>query len=114
MLIDQIIGQEEAVEKIKKAAKQRRNVLLIGEPGIGKSMIAKAMAELLPPEELQDILIYPNLEDSNNPLVGVMPAGQGAKIIETTKKNVKGQEERKNILMIAIIGLIMAIGFLTN
>ena len=114
MLIDQIIGQEEAVEKIKKAAKQRRNVLLIGEPGIGKSMIAKAMAELLPPEELQDILIYPNLEDSNNPLVGVMPAGQGAKIIETTKKNVKGQEERKNILMIAIIGLIMAIGFLTS
>ncbi|WP_442919502.1 ATP-binding protein, partial [Methanosphaera sp.] len=114
MLIDQIIGQEEAVEKIKKAAKQRRNVLLIGEPGIGKSMIAKAMAELLPPEELQDILIYPNLEDSNNPLVGVMPAGQGAKIIETTKKNVNGQEERKNILMIAIIGLIMAIGFLTS
>ncbi|RAP51580.1 MAG: ATP-dependent protease LonB [Methanosphaera sp. rholeuAM270] len=114
MLIDQIIGQEEAVEKIKKAAKQRRNVLLIGEPGIGKSMIAKAMAELLPPEELQDILIYPNLEDSNNPLVGVMPAGQGAKIVESTKRNMKSQEEKKNILTVAIIGLIMAIGFLTN
>ena len=114
MLIDQIIGQEEAVEKIKKAAKQRRNVLLIGEPGIGKSMIAKAMAELLPPEELQDILIYPNLEDSNNPLVGVMPAGQGAKIIENTKKNAKSHEERKNIITIAIIALIMAIGFTTG
>jgi len=114
MLIDQIIGQEEAVEKIKKAAKQRRNVLLIGEPGIGKSMIAKAMAELLPPEELQDILIYPNLEDSNNPLVGVMPAGQGAKIIENSKRTVKSHEERKNILTIAIIGLIMAIGFITS
>jgi predicted ATP-dependent protease len=30
-IIDQIIGQKEAVETVKKAAKQRRNVLLIGE-----------------------------------------------------------------------------------
>lgn len=40
-------------------------------------MLAKAMAELLPPEELQDILVYPNMEDNHNPLIGVMPAGEG-------------------------------------
>ena len=29
LLIDQVIGHEESIETIKKAAKQRRNVLLI-------------------------------------------------------------------------------------
>ena len=32
-LIDQVIGQKKAVEIIRKAARQRRNVLLIGDPG---------------------------------------------------------------------------------
>ena len=35
-IVQQIIGQDSAVEIIKKAAKQRRHVLLIGEPGTGK------------------------------------------------------------------------------
>jgi Lon-like ATP-dependent protease len=36
-LVDQVIGQDGPVEIIKKAAIQRRNVLLIGDPGTGKS-----------------------------------------------------------------------------
>ena len=47
-LIDQVIGQEHAVDVIKKAATQRRHVMMIGSPGTGKSMLAKAMSELLP------------------------------------------------------------------
>ena len=58
LLIDQVIGHEESIETIKKAAKQRRNVLLIGDPGVGKSMLAKGMAQILPHEVLQDILVY--------------------------------------------------------
>lgn len=111
-IIDQIIGQEEAVETIKKAARQRRNVLLIGEPGIGKSMLAKGMAELLPPEELQDIMVYPNMEDNHNPLIGAMPSGEGKKVVANYKLKAKSQEEKKNMFMIVIISFILIVGFM--
>ena len=85
LLIDQVIGHEESIETIKKAAKQRRNVLLIGDPGVGKSMLAKGMAQILPHETLKDILVYPNMEDNNHPLIRTVPAGEGKKIVKATK-----------------------------
>ena len=56
-LVEQVIGQEKAVEIIRKASAQKRNVLLIGVPGIGKSMLAQAMAEILPISRLYDVLV---------------------------------------------------------
>ena len=112
LLIDQVIGHEESIETIKKAAKQRRNVLLIGDPGVGKSMLAKGMAQILPHEVLQDILVYPNMEDNNHPLIRTVPAGEGKKIVKATRGSAKGQEEKKTIItMFAICG-VLVIGFM--
>ncbi len=77
LLIDEVIGQEEAVEVAKKAARQGRNLLLLGDPGTGKSMIAKAMAQILPDRELEEVALFPNVKDANQPLVKTYKGGEG-------------------------------------
>ena len=103
--INQIIGQEEAVNIIKKAAKQRRHVLLIGEPGTGKSMIGQAMAELLPKEKLRDILSINNPSDDNLPLIRDLPKGQGKSLIEKAKLQTSGSFKTQNIVFFALVVL---------
>ncbi|MDK2974342.1 MAG: ATP-dependent Lon protease [Methanofollis sp.] len=106
-LIDQVIGQENAVEVVKKAAIQRRHVMMIGDPGTGKSMLAKAMAELLPKEELKDILVYPNLDDPNNPIVRTVAAGRGKQIVAAHKAEAaKRKQMRNTLVMLLIFGII--------
>ena len=46
-LVEQIIGQDEAVKIAQVVAQQRRHLLLVGVPGTGKSMIAKAIASMV-------------------------------------------------------------------
>jgi Lon-like ATP-dependent protease len=107
-LIDQVIGQDEAVEVIKKAAHQRRHVMLIGSPGTGKSMLGKAMSELLPVEELQDVLVYHNQEDNNAPRVRVVPAGRGKQIVDAQKMEARKKIQTRNMFfMLIVMGLIV-------
>ena len=112
-LIDQVIGQDHAVEVIRKAAIQRRHVMMIGSPGTGKSMLAKAMAELLPKEELQDILVYPNSEDSNNPIIRTVAAGRGKQIVTAHKAEAKRRMQTRNTLILLFIFGIVAFAFIT-
>src|SRR3989337_1983352 len=84
-LVDQVIGQERAVEVIRKAAEQKRHVMLIGDPGTGKSMLARSMTELIPRDDLQDIIVYHNPEDPNEPKIRVVPATKGREIVNAQK-----------------------------
>ena len=107
-IINQVIGQEEAVNLIRKAASQRRHVLLIGEPGTGKSMLGLALAELLPKSELKDVLSYHNPNDDNNPLMKELPAGTGRE--EVKKYQIDSTKIMKNnnflLFIVAIITFI--------
>jgi Lon-like ATP-dependent protease len=101
-LLDQVIGQDEAVEVARKAATQKRHMMLIGEPGTGKSMLARAMVDFLPKEQLQDILAYPNNEDSNEPKIRVVPAGKGKEIVAAQKLEAAQKKEQRTILFIVL------------
>ncbi len=108
-IIDQVIGQEDAVNVVKKASEQRRHVLLIGEPGTGKSMLGLALAELLPKEKLVDILSYPNPNDEYAPLIKTLPAGRGREIVMQARFQGASLFRNQNVLMfiIAIISMLV-------
>jgi len=110
-LIDHVIGQEHAVEVVKKAATQRRHVMMLGTPGTGKSMLGKAMAELLPKEELQDVLVYHNPDDSNNPRTRVVPGGKGKEIVEAHKLEARKRGQARNMFVMLLVFGIIAYSF---
>jgi len=113
-LVDQVIGQEEARDIVMRAAKQHRHVMMIGTPGTGKSMLAKAMSQLLPKESLQDVLVYHNPDDSNEPKVRTVPAGKGDQIVEAHQEEVRKRNQMRTFLMWIVLAVVVGYAFLVE
>ncbi len=69
--MDRVLGQEEAIGLAKIAARQRRHLLLVGPPGTGKSMIARALSMNLP-RPTQEIRVVKNPEMAERPFLEVL------------------------------------------
>ena len=109
---DRVIGQDRAVEVMKKAASQKRHMMLIGEPGTGKSMLANSMVEYLPKDEMQDIVAYSNPEDENEPRVRTFPAGRGKQVVQQQKAQAAMSKNQKNTSYMYACAAIVILGFI--
>ena len=73
--LDRVLGQEEAIHLAKIAAIQRRHLLLVGPPGTGKSMIARALSMNLPKPK-QEVRVVRNPENSERPFLEILDESQ--------------------------------------
>ena len=82
--LEMVIGQAEAVRLAKVVAKQHRNLFLVGPPGIGKSMLARAIASILEPPKTE-ISVLHNPDKAERPIIELRSKQQ----ITSEKKKVK-------------------------
>ncbi|MCF6312129.1 MAG: ATP-binding protein, partial [Verrucomicrobiales bacterium] len=107
-LIDQVIGQDQAVDIVRLAAKQRRFLLLVGEPGTGKSLLGQAVAQLLEDQPLQDTVSIDNPQEKLLPKIQVCPAGEGERLVNDAKNaQVQNQLSTRFITWFAAAAILL-------
>ena len=105
-LIDQIIGQDEALNIVLSAVKNKRHVILLGDPGVGKSMIVKAVGELIEKSPSSDFTPYtiiakPNLKNPEKPIVELIE-GTYKEDIEDIKPKIKQPPGLLTLILVMI------------
>ncbi|MDR0523467.1 MAG: ATP-binding protein [Candidatus Methanoplasma sp.] len=73
--LDRVLGQEDAIKLAKIAAIQRRHLLLVGPPGTGKSMIARALSMNIP-KPRHEIRVAKNTENAERPFLEILDKDQ--------------------------------------
>jgi len=109
-LLSQVIGQEKAVEIIRIAAKQRRFVFLMGDPGTGKSMLAQAMAEQIFSGEPEDVIALPNPKYAMNPFIQTVPAHSGIGRVEQIRQAQRHAQQSLQFLWWSVFGSVCITG----
>ncbi|MFH1106558.1 MAG: ATP-binding protein [Candidatus Micrarchaeota archaeon] len=87
--LEQVIGQRNAVQIAKLAARQKRHLLLVGPPGTGKSLIAQSIAVHLQ-KPTQEVSVLHNPENPERPVVEVRDVKDIAKE-KSLEKAVEGR-----------------------
>ncbi|MCE5296386.1 MAG: ATP-binding protein, partial [Euryarchaeota archaeon] len=84
-----VIGQDEAVTLARIAARQRRNLLLIGPPGTGKSMIAQALAFYLS-KPTEEVRVVHNPENPERPSIEIKKYSE-VELEKESKESAEGE-----------------------
>ncbi|MBP2142956.1 Lon-like ATP-dependent protease [Methanococcus voltae] len=114
-LINQVIGQDEAVEIVLNAVKNKRHALLLGDPGVGKSMMVKAFGELLENSghfTPYTIISKPNLKNTEKPMVELLEGNVIERIMPEEKPKVMRQPPSMLTLVLIMLGFILVTQFL--